>query len=80
MFSRLAPPGNGTEGLFIPRPYGRGQGMASKRTFICLICQKTLEAHPDFDTYMEAYRHAQEVHGGRLMLDGRQREASVVRR
>ncbi len=54
--------------------------MTSKRTFICLICQKTLEVHPEFDSYAEAYRHAQKAHGGRLMLDGRQREASVFRR
>ncbi|MEE9268452.1 MAG: hypothetical protein V3U70_03510 [Thermoplasmata archaeon] len=45
--------------------------MATDKTYICLKCQQTMIALPEFDTYIEAWKHNQEEHGGSLFIDTR---------
>lgn len=43
--------------------------MATRKTYICLKCNDI----PEFDTYVEAWRHCREIHSGELFLDTRVR-------
>ena len=45
--------------------------MATEKTYICLKCQQTMIALPEFDTYLEVWRHNEEEHGGSLFVDTR---------
>lgn len=41
--------------------------MATIKTYICLKCNEI----PEFNSYVEAWRHCQEAHNGELFLDTR---------
>ncbi len=45
--------------------------MATEKTYICLSCHDTMEALPEFNTYLEAWTHCRENHDGEIFLDTR---------
>ncbi len=50
---------------------GPGRRVATEKTYLCLKCQQTMIALPEFDTYIEVWKHNQEEHGGSLFVDTR---------
>lgn len=45
--------------------------MATDKTYICLTCHQKMQALPEFESYVEAWRHCQETHDGQVFLDTR---------
>jgi hypothetical protein len=48
-----------------------GRRVATEKTYICLKCQQTMIALPEFDTYLEVWEHNQQEHDGSLFVDTR---------